>query len=221
MGRFARVWLIFTIVATTVLVADYAYVRWRERSLEPLSVPIDLTRSATYSFEARGFHGSRYHPEFALHLPFATDAANWFSDDSYRELWSGSPPIVQIDVHDRSGRRVLSDRGPITRTNGWIVTGSPASPFVEVYKFAEFDARIFESYRVRLTVVRGSPVAARYQTRFEIAAIKAYALLPAELGFVALIAAVVITAFVIAVVQLIVVRRRRNLQCSTTCSQAS
>ena len=211
MHRKHRVWGTFLLVSAIVVGADFAYVQWRGRSLEPLSVPVDLTKSGSYTFDVAGFHASRYHPEFWLDISSETDIYG-FSEDTHQKLWHENPPTVRIEVLDRRGRRVLLDEGALTRSNGWIVTGSPGATEVELYKFAEFASDMFGRYRVNLTVLTGSPAAASYQPRFEISAIKAYALLPSVFGFLALVAAVVGTAIVIALIQMVSTRRRGKAQ---------
>jgi len=208
--RPGRTWLLFAAVSVVLLGVDFAYLKWRERSLEPLSAPIDLTRPGSYTFVAKGFHASRYHPEFNLQLRFHTDVYSWFADDGYAQLWGNSPPQIRIEVHDQNGKTVLQETSALTRSEGWIVTGSPPAPWVEVYKFSEFTAQMFGTYRVDFTVLRGSPNAASHQPRFEIAAIKGYAFLPASLGFVLLVVSLAIAAVVIFVVQLVGARRRRK-----------
>lgn len=209
MARARRIWLLFAIMSIGMLGGDLAYLNWRERSLEPLSAPIDLARPGTYTFDVSGFHSSSYHPEFRLLLPFETDIHNWFPDDGYRQLWADSPPEVRIAVFDEDERRVLQEESTLTRSNGWIVTGALRQSEVEVYKFAEFTGRMFGAYRVSLTVVRGSPLAASYRPHFEIAAIKAYALLPSILSFMTLVATVLMVAVVIGIAHFRSHRRRR------------
>ena len=201
MSRPGRVWAVFLLLGLLLVAADVAYLKWRERSLEPLSAPIDLTRPGTYVFDVGGFHASRYHPEFRLQLPFATDEQPWFPDDGYDQLWSTSPPRVRIEIRAGTGKPVLLEETALTRSDGWIVTGALGGSEVEVYKFSEFDACMVCSYRVSLQVLSGSPAAASYQSHFEIAAIKAYALLPAVFGSVLLVALLVLSAIGIAIVQ--------------------
>lgn len=96
----------------------------------------------------------------------------------------------------------------MTRAQGWVVTGSPGASEVEFYKFAELSGRMFASYQVALTVFRGSPSAASYRPRFEIAAIKAHAFLPSVFAFLALVVGIVMTAIVIGILQSLSHRRR-------------
>jgi hypothetical protein len=210
MSKHGRVWVVFLLVGLLLVAADVAYLAWRERSLEPLSAPIDLTRPGTYVFNVRGFHASPYHSEFRLQLPFATDEQPWFPDDGYQQLWSGSPPRVRVEIRDGAGQTLLLEESALTRSDEWIVTGALGASEVEVYKFSEFDACMVCSYRVSLQVLSGSPAAASYQPHFEIAAVKAYALLPAVMGFVFLVVLLVLSAIVIAIVQRVRARRDRN-----------
>lgn len=205
-----KAWLVFAAISILSIGTHLAYLEWRERSLEPLSASIDLTQPGSYTFAVKGFHASEYHPEFNLQLPFPTDIHNWFSDDGYRQLWGDSPPKVHIDVVDQDGHTVLRETSTLTRRDDWIVTGSPPAPWVEVYKLSEFEAKMFGSYTVTLTVVTGSPDAARYLPRFEVAAVQAYALLPATLGFILLLVGLALSAVVIGVVQFVNARRSRR-----------
>jgi hypothetical protein len=197
-----RIWLWFVAVAVVLIGANLAFLRWRERSLEPLSAPVDLSRPSAYTFVACGFHTSTYYPSFSLELPFRPDLRDWFPEADYRRLWDALPPVVRITVHDARGHLVLSEESALTRSDQWIVTGAPGTSYVEIYKFARFDGRLFERYRVTLRVLRGSPAAASFQPRFAIRTTKAYELLPAVLGFFLLLALLVIAAIVIGVVQM-------------------
>jgi hypothetical protein len=197
---FAGAWLILAITAVVVLGTDLLYLRWRERSLQPLVTPIDLTRPGAYSFEVGGFHSSRYHPEFMLHLDFPAPA-DWDWGQRFERIWGESAPEVVLDVFDSEGRRVLHEAGAVTRDNEWIVTGSPGFPAVEVYKFAEFTPRMFSTYRVSLRVVNGSRRAAAYQPRFRIATVMAYQLLPSTLIFLILVAGFIASAVILAIAQ--------------------
>lgn len=104
-------------------------------------------------------------------------------------------------MRDSDSRVVLNDTSALTRTGGWIITGTHGVTSIEMYKFAQFDARMFGTYRVKLTVVRGSNAAATFEPLFQIAAIKAYALLGVVFGFFALVIALVAAAIMIGLVQ--------------------
>jgi len=208
MTRFGRLWLVFAALAIATLGSDFAYLKWRERSHQPLGVPIDLTRPGTYTFHLHGLAASPYIPQIQLQLPFKPDAYNWFPDDGYRQLWADSPPEIGIEVLDAEGRRVLSERGTLTRSDGWIVTGSVGSSVVGVYKLSKINGRPFDSYRVSLTVFRGSPKAATYRPWFQISEVPVTALLPSVLGFYALIAAIVLTAMILGLLHLLSSRRK-------------
>lgn len=202
-----RRWLIYLATSVVVLAADFAYLNWREQSLEPLSASVDLSRPGTYTFIASGFHNSRYHPAFGLAIPFRTDFMNWFPSQDYSELWAGTPPEIELEIQDRSGFTVLKEMSALTRTDEWIVTGTGGVTWVEIYKFAEFEAEMFRSYRVRLAVLRGSAQATTYRPTFRIAAIKSYALLPATLGFLALVVIVLVAGVFLAVTHFLGHRR--------------
>jgi hypothetical protein len=197
---FAGAWLILGITAVVVLGTDLLYLRWRERSLQPLVVPMDLSRPGTYTFDVGGFHSSSYHPEFMLHLDFPP-TADWDWGARFERIWGERPPEVVLDVFDSKGRRVLHEEGPVTDENKWTVTGSVGTPDVEVYKFAEFTPRMFSTYRVTLRVVSGSRRAAAYQPRFRIATVMAYQLLPSTFIFLILAAGFIASAVILAIAE--------------------
>lgn len=205
-----RIWWSFSLVSIVLIGVDFGYLQWRERSLEPLSERIDLSRTGSYEFVIHGFHASNYHPEFRLQLPFKTDVHNWFRDDGYEQLWSGNPPSVRIEIRDRSGKRVFLNESSLTRDGGWTVTGAINASEVELYSSTRFPAEMFGSYRVTLDVIRGSPRAAVYATTFEVATVKAYVLLGPVLLFLALCVGVGSAAVAIGLLHLVVVRRRRK-----------
>jgi hypothetical protein len=199
-----RAWTIFAATSAILLALQFAYMEWRERSLEPLSVPIDLSHTGRYSFDVGGFHSSEYHPELSLDLPYRLEGLNHFADNSYNEIWSSAPPPrVHIEVRDRSGRLVINETSNLTRDDGWIATFGLGTNEVELYKFAKFRARMMGSYRVSLEVLRGNPHSQRYRPRFQIAAIKAYALLGVVFVFLFLLVAVFVTAIVLGIVHVL------------------
>jgi hypothetical protein len=204
-----RIWLVYVVASVVVVSLDFAYLSWREHSLEPLAVPVDLSKPGRYTFTASGFHTSRYHPSFSLQIPFKTDLSSWFPSEDYRELWGGSPPTVEIEVRDGKGEIVLNDRSALTRAEGWNVTGTPGVSTIEIYKFAQFNGRMFGSYQIGLSVLRGSSPAASYQSVFQVAAIKAYALLGATLIFLALLAVVLLSGLALAVGHFVSYRQRQ------------
>jgi hypothetical protein len=206
-----RIWLTFSAFAVLLLGADWCYLQWRERSLEPLSEPIDLARTGSYTFEAHGFHASTYHPEFRLQLPFKTDIDNWFPDDRYQQLWDGDPPSVKITVVDAEGRRVFHDESALTRADGWTVTGAIGMSEVELYKSTGYSGEMFGTYVVTLDVVRGSRRAASYQPTFEVATMKTYALLGPALLFLILATIIMAIGVALAIVHLFVWRRRKRI----------
>jgi hypothetical protein len=206
MTKFTRIWLVFAVIAAGVLGGDFAYLKWRGRALLPLSAPIDLAHPGTYTFHVDGLAAARYIPEFRLQLPFTTDVYNWFPDDGYRQLWADSPPEIGIEVRDEEGHPVLSERGRLTRPNGWIVSGKVGASVVDVYKLSKINGRPSATYRVSLTILRGSPKAATYQPRFRIVELQEYALLLPTLSFLALAALVMVTAFTIGLFQLLTTR---------------
>lgn len=201
MTRFTRIWLVFAVIAVGVLGGDFAYLKRQERALLPLAAPIDLAHPGTYTFQVDGLAAARYIPEFRLQLPFTTDVYNWFPDDGYRQLWADSPPEIGIEVLDEEGHQVLSERGGLTRPNGWIVSGAVRTSVVDVYKLSKINGRPSATYRVTLTILRGSPKAATYQPRFRIVELQMYALLLPTLSFLALVALVMVTAFTIGIFQ--------------------
>ncbi|HVS01118.1 MAG TPA: hypothetical protein VMW27_31160 [Thermoanaerobaculia bacterium] len=202
-----RLWTIYVVTSMVLIAVDVVYLNWREHSLEPLSVPVDLSRPGRYMFSASGFHDSLYHPEFSLELPFRTDFANWFPSQDYIELWAGTPPLIEIEVTDRAGNVLFHDTSKLTRAEGWTVTGTDDVTWIELYKFEEFRGRMFDSYRARLAVLRGSDQAATYRPMFKIAAVKAYALLLPVLSFIALVAVVLVTGIAFAIAHWVPHRR--------------
>jgi hypothetical protein len=210
-----RIWWSFSVVSIVLIGTAFSYLWWRERSLEPLSERIDLSRAGSYEFVVHGFAASNYHPEFRLQLPFRTDLHNWFLDNGYAQLWSGTPPLVTIEIHERSGKRVFLNKSTLTGDGGWAVTGAINESEVELYSSTRFPADIFSAYRVTVDVVRGSPRAAGYAPTFEIATSKEYVLLGPVLLFLALCVGVVSAAVAIGLAHLVVVRRRRKqLHCA-------
>lgn len=204
-----KAWLILGITAAVVLSADFAYLQWRERSIEPLTSPVDLTRPGSYTWEAGGFHSSPYHPEFRLTLPFPAPE-DWDWGEDFERIWGGTPPEIAIEVQDSDGRRLLYERSQVTPAEDWIVTGGFGDTTVEVYKLTELTPALFSSCRVTLQVLRGSPSAVPSRVEFNIAAIRAYALLPASLGFFALCVLFGLAALVLGIVHLVAYRRGRQ-----------
>jgi len=198
-----RLWRFYVVTSVVLIAMDVAYLTWRDHSLEPLSEPVDLSCPGRYTFTASGFHSSNYHPEFGLELPFKTDLLSWFPSQDLVELWAGTPPLIEVQVTDRSGNVVLHDKSELTRTEGWSVTGAHNETRVEIYKVEEFRGRMFGSYRVSLTVLRGSEQAATYQPIFKISTIKAYALVLDMLVFFILIAVVLVTGIAFAIAHLV------------------
>ena len=195
-----KAWTIFAVVGSVALGLDYGYVQWRASSLEPLTADIDLTQPRTYQWNVRGFHSSKYHPEFRLFLPLAPLAGSEWGTQ-FDRLWGNSPPEIDLQIRRPNGKVVLVERGKVTGDNGWIVTGGPGSSTVQVYKFAEFKPRIFSSYRVRLRIIQGSPMAAGYRPQFNVAVIKSYALVPSVTGFLLLVVAFITTALILGSLQ--------------------
>lgn len=202
-----KAWTIFAVVSVLLIALQVTYATWREYSLEPLSEAIDLSRPGRYRFGVRAVHASSYHPEFRLRMPFVFSNVQHFEDADLKELWGGTPPRVHIRVEDSRGTVVLTDVSDLTRHDGWIATYGLGSNEVELYKFVEFKGRWFGSYRVVLEVLRGSPNAQAQAPRFEVATVKAYALLGVTLGLLLLIALIAIGASLLMFVSL--VRRRR------------
>ncbi|MBL8114646.1 MAG: hypothetical protein JNK60_17330 [Acidobacteria bacterium] len=192
MNEPARAWRILGFLALVILGSDFAYLTWREQSLEPVAEDIDLTRPATYSWEFGGLHASTCFPAFRLEL------SKGASTDLDR-IWGGSPPAVEIAVDTTAGRRLFYERSSLTRENGWIVTYGGDSPLVEVYKLVNLRAGMLESGRVTLRVLQGSEAASSYSPQFAIAADKTYALLAPSLGFAVLVIAFALAALVLAV----------------------
>lgn len=198
-----RLWRFYVVTSVALLAMDVAYLTWRDHSLEPLSEPVDLSRPGRYTFTASGFHLSDYHPEFGLELPFKTDLLHWFPSQDLVELWAGTPPLIEVEVTDRAGNVVLHEKGELTSREGWSVTGPSGETWVELYKVKEFRGRMFGSYRVSLTVLRGSEQAATYRPMFKIATVKAYVLLLPTLVFMALLAVVLVTGIAFAIAHLV------------------
>lgn len=203
-----RIWWSFSLVSIVLIGVGFGYLQWRERSLEPLSERVDLSRTGSYEFVAHGFHASDYHPEFRLQVPFKTDVHSWFSDDGYEQLWSGTPPSVRIEIRDRSGKRVFLNESTLTRNGGWTVTGAINASEVELYSSTGFPAKMLGSYHVTVDIVRGSPRAAVYATMFRVATVKAYVLLGPTLLFLALCVALTSAAVALGLLHVVVVRRR-------------
>lgn len=198
--RYGRAWGLFAVIAGLLLGSSWAYVAWREHSLEPLSVPVDLSKEGAYSFDVRWTHRSRYHPELRLQLPSVGDTEDWFGD---------SPPEVRIEVFD-GGRRVLVEQSKLTGSDGWGVTRDVATSEVELYKPVDFEGRTLGSYSVSLTVVKGSPAASGYRPRFELSTNKGYVLLGPVVGLLVLIALLVGAALSMAVWQIVTIRWERR-----------
>lgn len=204
-----RAWRIFGVVAVVLIGLQLAYLKWRERSLEPLSESVDLSRTGQYSFDVSGFHASRYHPEFRLQLPFTLDDTSHFADGEYAEIWHGPAPRVRIVVRDREGRVVLDETSDLTRHDDWTATYALGGNEVELSKLMPFEPRMLRTYRVSLDVLRGNERARIYQPRFEIATIKAYVLLVATFGLMLLLLGLAVVAVVLLVVQILRKRRHR------------
>ncbi|SRR6266436_6208087 len=203
---FRRIWIAFLISAASLIAVDVVYLKWRERSLEPLRVPVDLSRPGKYNFHASGFHASSYHPSFRLQLPFKTDV-EWNFGHEYQRIWGETAPEIALEIRDRSGQRVLMEQSSLTRTAGWVVTGGLRASVVEMYKLTQYEAGMFGSYSVSLHVLRGSANSSRLNPNLTVSAIKAYALLPSAVGFVALLLLVGFIAIGIGVAQYTVYRR--------------
>lgn len=207
-----RAWKIFSVVAVVLIALQLAYMKWRERSLEPLSEIVDLSRTGQYSFDVSGFHASRYHPEIRLQLPFTLEDASHFNDDEYAEIWHGPAPRVHIVVRDREGRVVLDETSDLTRHDDWTATYGLGGNEVELYKLLPFEPRMLRSYRVSLDVLRGNERARIYQPRFEIATIKAYLLMVATFGLMLLLLGLAVVALILLAVQVRRARRARRAE---------
>jgi hypothetical protein len=207
--RFSRVWLWFAIVSIIALGADLGYMKWREHSLEPLTVPIDLTKPGRYAFSPSGFHASAYFPAFRLQLHEPPDV-EWNFGPAYEKLWGPAPPEVLIRVEDRAGHQILQERSSLTPSDGWIITGSPSQTTIEVYKFALFTAEMFASYRITLHVLVGSAQASSLHPEFAVKTAKSYELLPVTCGFLGLVLLVVLTGAILLIIQFVRSRRLRK-----------
>ncbi len=184
-----------------LLGADVANYRWRECSIEPLSVPVDLSRPGRYETSAGGFDNSEYLPAFRLQLPVSSPK-DWNWGRQYKRIWGDSPPEVLIEVLSGDGSRLLVNRSLLTRESGWIVTGELGARTIEIYKPLRLTPAMFGSLQANVTVLQGSESASAYASRFVIQDTNRYALMGPAFLFVLSVLMLALAAVVLAVVQI-------------------
>lgn len=190
------------------------YGLWRERTLEPITMPISLDRLGVLrrSVGFLRFYHSRYHPGFHIALAVPTDEEWWREGDRSAKIWTTGPPDVEIVVRDSDGSIILRERGPISEAHGWIVTGGGRAGETEVaiYKLTEFTGSPFKRYDVAVRVMKSTSSPSARSAHFYISAIKSYALLPNAIVTFLLVAAFAVSTPIVVSVRHIRRRRRRS-----------
>src|SRR3954453_16268832 len=95
----SRRWRTFSIVALVAIASDFAYMQWREHSLEPLTMSIDLSRPGRYTLQPWGFHASNYYASFRLRIEEPPDVS-WDFGPRYEKVWGENRAG---SVHRRGG----------------------------------------------------------------------------------------------------------------------
>jgi hypothetical protein len=164
MPRRQRYWRWYGLLAATAFAALTTYVYWRLQSCTPVQFAVHLDRDGTYRAYSRSFARERYFLSFDA-LDTASTSAEWH--DETQSIWSGQPPRVEIEIRDSDGALVLSEKGPISRANGWTASSS-ANQLIDIYKFSEFVGAPFKQYAVSFTVAKPSAGGSGRSLKFQV-----------------------------------------------------
>lgn len=200
-----RAWTIFGVVAVVLIALQLAHNARLKRSLEPLSVNVDLSRTGQYSFDVSGFRSSDYQPEIWLQLPFTLEDELRYRDDEYTEIWHGPAPRVRIVIRDREGRVLLDETGDLTRHGGWFAVGVNRVKLSNTW----FEPGLSRSCRVSLEVLRGNEKARNYQPELKIGMRGSHPVPPGSVELMLLILGLVVVALLLLTVQILRMRRGR------------
>jgi hypothetical protein len=214
----SRFWWWYVGVFVCLIAASVMYGVWRERTLEPLAMPIafDQPGVGRRSVGFLRFHSSRYHPAFHIALSAPTDDKWWREGDQSLEIWSDDSPHVEIEIRNDDGLTILRESGRLSEANGWVVTGGgrPGETGVAIYKLTEFTGSPFSTYEVTVRVVKGTSLHSANPVTFYISAIRAYALLPNALTTLLLVSTFVVSTPIVMMVRYVRRRRRLTSHCS-------
>lgn len=186
-----RAWVAYFGVFGALIALSISYGVWRESTLEPFTAVIDLSRTERRTFQVSGFFPSDYHFGLRVNLPEGVSPeAFWFSDEQDTKVWGPTPPILDVEVADASGKTLLRERSAIVEDEGWVFSGAIHGSLVEIYKFQEFRAKLLAPYTVSVTVLRPSQTVRRGEAFLSV--VKAYVLLPNALLTVGLISLMIL-----------------------------
>lgn len=157
-------WRVYFGAALFVYGVWFAWTSWQSATCKAVHAQLTLRPGTTLDLTSRLFTSKPYYASFTLDDVTPADWHWWDHPDE--NLWHGAPPAIRLEVFDRKGRRIVDEASEMSDANDWIVTGSVGSRGVEVYKFLNLRGEPLERFRVRVTVLRGTPAAPNLQTTF-------------------------------------------------------